>query len=40
VASLAGGRLGAGLARRMSPLLLRRVVAVYGTGVAIALLLT
>jgi uncharacterized protein len=40
VASLAGGRLGAGLARRMSPLLLRRVVAVYGAGVAIALLLT
>ena len=38
VASLLGGRLGAGVARRMSPVVLRRVVAVYGAGVAVALL--
>lgn len=40
VASLIGGRLGAGVARRLSPVLLRRVVAGYGTGVAVVLLLT
>jgi uncharacterized protein len=40
VASLVGGRLGAGIARRMSPVLLRGVVAAYGTVVAVILLVT
>jgi len=38
VASLAGGRAGAGLARRLSPGLLRGVVVAFGVGVAAVLL--
>jgi uncharacterized membrane protein YfcA len=38
IASLAGGRAGAGLAKRLSPGVLRGVVVAFGMGVAVVLL--
>jgi uncharacterized membrane protein YfcA len=39
IGSIAGGQLGAAIGRRLSPLVLRGVIIVVGTGVAIKLLL-